>query len=164
MTTLSSIFTQSLQGIVGNGYDQENILGTVSQVDGVPTGAVIERGSNANGSYVRYADGTQICWFRQGLVDHTDALSGIARLAGTWAYPASFFDDDADGRPSVTMEIPMHTAANFVGCNRLNVLAWGHTNNPGPNSTSLSIFFTGGVSTTDARVEAIKLVAIGRWY
>ena len=38
-----------------------NLLGTVSQTGGVPTGAVIERGSNANGEYVRWADGTQIC-------------------------------------------------------------------------------------------------------
>ncbi|ETU80520.1 hypothetical protein Q094_06066, partial [Pseudomonas aeruginosa PS42] len=38
-----------------------NILGTVSQSGGAPTGAIIERGSNANGEYVRFADGTQIC-------------------------------------------------------------------------------------------------------
>jgi hypothetical protein len=43
-------------------YAQSNILGTVSQSAGVPTGAIIERGSNANGEYVRYADGTQICF------------------------------------------------------------------------------------------------------
>jgi hypothetical protein len=38
-----------------------NLLGTVSQSSGVPTGSVIERGSNGNGEYVRFADGTQIC-------------------------------------------------------------------------------------------------------
>ena len=37
-------------------------VGTVSQSGGVPTGAIIQRGSNANGEFVRYADGTQICW------------------------------------------------------------------------------------------------------
>ncbi len=37
------------------------IVGTVSQAGGVPTGAIIERGSNANGEYVKYADGTLIC-------------------------------------------------------------------------------------------------------
>lgn len=42
-------------------FRRGNILGTVSQSGGVPTGAIIERGSNANGEYVRYADGTQIC-------------------------------------------------------------------------------------------------------
>jgi hypothetical protein len=39
-------------------YDESNICGAVSQSGGVPTGAVIERGSNANGEYVKFADGT----------------------------------------------------------------------------------------------------------
>ena len=42
-------------------YDHFTILGAVSQSAGVPTGGIIERGSNANGEYVRFADGTQIC-------------------------------------------------------------------------------------------------------
>ncbi|MDK3072777.1 pyocin knob domain-containing protein [Sedimentitalea sp. JM2-8] len=42
-------------------YTANSVLGTVSQSGGVPTGAVIESGSNANGEYTRWADGTQIC-------------------------------------------------------------------------------------------------------
>jgi hypothetical protein len=42
-------------------YNQTTLLGPVSQASGRPTGAVIERGSNANGEFVRFADGTQIC-------------------------------------------------------------------------------------------------------
>jgi hypothetical protein len=42
-------------------YGQENVLGTVSQASGRITGALLERGANANGEYVRFADGTQIC-------------------------------------------------------------------------------------------------------
>lgn len=38
-----------------------NIVGTVSEAAGVPTGAIIESGSNANGQFIRWADGTQIC-------------------------------------------------------------------------------------------------------
>jgi len=38
-----------------------DILGTVSQTGGVATGAIIETGTNANGTYTRWADGTQIC-------------------------------------------------------------------------------------------------------
>ena len=33
----------------------------MAQSGGVPTGAVIESGSNADGAYTRWADGTQIC-------------------------------------------------------------------------------------------------------
>lgn len=39
-----------------------DIVGTVSQASGVPTGAIIERGSNANGEYTKYADGTLECF------------------------------------------------------------------------------------------------------
>lgn len=42
-------------------YTSVDLVGTVSQSGGIPTGAVIESGSNANGQYTRWADGTQIC-------------------------------------------------------------------------------------------------------
>lgn len=43
-------------------YKKRNILGSVSQSGGIPTGAIIERGSNVNGEYTKYADGTLECW------------------------------------------------------------------------------------------------------
>jgi hypothetical protein len=58
---LGSAATRTALGTTGSLYSRDSILGTVSQSSGVPTGAIIERGSNANGGYVRYADGTQIC-------------------------------------------------------------------------------------------------------
>ena len=42
-------------------YARNNILGTVSQLAGVPTGAVIGRGNKANGAYVKFADGAMMC-------------------------------------------------------------------------------------------------------
>lgn len=44
-------------------YNRSNILGTVSQSGGVPTGALLGSGSNANGDFIRWADGTMICRF-----------------------------------------------------------------------------------------------------
>jgi hypothetical protein len=69
-----------------NEFNNENILGTVSQSSGVPTGAIIERGSNANGEYVRYADGTQECWSPQIRLGYVNANS----CDFTWTFPASF--------------------------------------------------------------------------
>jgi hypothetical protein len=40
------------------------ILGSVTESAGVPTGALMERGANANGSYERYASGLAICQMR----------------------------------------------------------------------------------------------------
>lgn len=48
-------------------YHTRNILGTVSQSSGVPTGAIIERGSNSNGEYVKFADGTLLMTRRVNL-------------------------------------------------------------------------------------------------
>lgn len=39
-----------------------DIVGTVSQAAGVPTGAIVEYGSNANGQYVKFAGGVMWCW------------------------------------------------------------------------------------------------------
>ena len=65
-------------------YGKDNVLGTVSQSAGVPTGAVIERGSNANGEYVRFADGTQICTIQSTFTPAADVV---------WSYPATFAAD-----------------------------------------------------------------------
>lgn len=62
-------------------YGKNNVLGTVSQSAGVPTGAVIERGSNGNGEYVRFADGTQIC---------TILSTFTAAAEVVWTFPAVF--------------------------------------------------------------------------
>ena len=63
-------------------YCPGNLLNAVSQTGGVPDGGVIERGSNADGEYVRFADGTQICW-----VTGVNMGSIIAAGNGTWANP-----------------------------------------------------------------------------
>lgn len=42
-------------------YGSENIVGTVTQSGGVPTGAIIESGSNSNGRYWKSAGGQLIC-------------------------------------------------------------------------------------------------------
>jgi len=67
------------------GYHSDNLLGTVSQSAGVPTGAVIEAGSNANGNYTKFADGTMIC-------THSVELNNISTLAlyDTWTFPVVF--------------------------------------------------------------------------
>lgn len=71
------------------------VVGTVAQVGGIPTGQVVERGSNANGEYVRFADGTQICVKPSlGTMQTATAVGSIFRDATAnsllWSYPAEF--------------------------------------------------------------------------
>jgi hypothetical protein len=116
------------------------------------------QGTGANGRFVRFPDGTQIC-YHSITIDHTGAQSSATRLSGVWTFPAAFTGD-----PILQMTIPVHTAANFVGCDRLNVTSWGPSGTPGTTFTSISVFFTGGVSTTDARIDNIQVTAFGRWF
>ena len=44
------------------GYGPGNLLGPVSRAAGQPTGAVIEHGEDANGAFLRLADGSQMVW------------------------------------------------------------------------------------------------------
>lgn len=55
---LGNAATRTALGTTGALYSRDSILGTVSQSGGIPTGAIIERGSNANGRFTKYADGT----------------------------------------------------------------------------------------------------------
>ena len=68
-------------------FNKTNILGTVSQSGGIPTGAVIESGTNANGTYVKFADGTMICY---GINYQTVSCSGDYVQVSSIYFPATF--------------------------------------------------------------------------
>ncbi len=61
------------------------IVGTVSQSGGVPSGAIIERGSNANGNFTRYADGTLECWHTTSPATHAAG----AEVITPWTLPSA---------------------------------------------------------------------------
>ena len=120
-------------------YAQNNTNGTVSQVTGTPTGALFERGSNANGHYVRFADGTQIC---RGRVT-TSTSAGVAAT-----FPAAFIDTAAT-----------HVATGVNTSAGVGIL----TTYTGITSTSvtMSAFF----SSSNTRVAtAAEYIATGRWF
>jgi hypothetical protein len=75
--------TAAQGGLADSALQLADIVGTVSQSGGAPTGAIIERGSNANGTYLRFADGTQICRITVSLG------SIVANGSGTLASPYS---------------------------------------------------------------------------
>lgn len=72
-------------------YTSANVVGPVSQSGGVPTSAVIEAGETANGTYVRFADGTQLCWNSLDFVDVSTAIGAGFRSADqSWGFPVAF--------------------------------------------------------------------------
>jgi hypothetical protein len=78
-------FTGNIQLSGSQVYARSNILDTVSQSGGVPTGGIIERGSNANGEFVKFADGTAFVVGSTTLTRNTSTN----RLEGSYTYPIS---------------------------------------------------------------------------
>ena len=130
----------------GDGYLKGTILGTVSKgTNGVPTGGVIERGSNANGDYVRFADGTQICTSPDiptgPISNQAGALWQSNHLA--WTFPAAF----APGIP------PILTGESG------NTGAW-------PTFAPHGVLSTGLKATALIQITVglnLRICAIGRW-
>ncbi len=122
-----------------------NLLGAVSQTAGVPTGAAIERGSNANGEFVRFADGTLICT-RTNLsaANASTALGSLFASANiAWTFPATFI-----AAPVVT------GAVDNADCWLAVAVA--------PTTTSVSVRAIAAV--TKATAMTVRAQAVGRWF
>lgn len=132
-------------------YRKGNIVGTVSQSGGVPTGAIIEQGSNANGNYVKYADGTQLCWgalIRTGVaINNPSTTSGchFENSAQTITFPAVFI-----AAPSFTHS---ENSGNLMW-------TWG---SPPPTTTQGSLRLV-SASLESSRNSHICWQASGRWF
>ncbi|TVQ05578.1 MAG: DUF2793 domain-containing protein [Roseinatronobacter sp.] len=138
-------------------YRRANILGAVSQSGGVPTGAVIERGSTANGVYVRFADGTQICTHTLNAGDPTAQGAGSFadpyRTGSTdWTYPAPFAE-----RPAITA----HSTVDSTDAGDRRMLA---STGAATFSAVAAVQASRMSGSTGTAACMIDLVAIGRWF
>jgi len=122
-------------------YRKQNILGTVSQSGGVPTGAIIERGSNANGEYVKFADGTL---FMKSKVN----LDLTSTTPQAFSYPASYVGD----RPATSVSGAAQTTEGRAAMSNVGTIA---------SPTTYEIIV--GTSEADASYP-VSLMAIARWY
>lgn len=126
-------------------YQRETILGTVSQLGGTPTGAIIEAGSNANGYYTKFADGTMICRYLDSGVLNSNTASGsgyISSSTATWTFPAAFSD------------------ASGVVCSGMSGIGRWVTFNA-PTTTTVEYRHNSFISLTTGTT---RLQAIGRWF
>ena len=119
---------------------------TMPQVGGDP---IVESGSNADGEWTRWADGTQICRFSDTVTDQSISGSYGPLYQGvrTWTFPVTFV-----GRPSANCGLGQWgTSASWGGTDDLvtttaaNLRFWDV--NSRPTGTSM------GISSS----------AIGRW-
>ena len=129
-----------------------DILGTVSQSGGVPTGAIIEAGSNSNGTYTKFADGTMICRRRITTAELNTNINVPNNLGGFRGG-----------------QVLIPFAATFVG---LPVGSGDVQNNPDGARCNVTADtttqWTVGIHTNNsgnvATTHAVNLLAIGRWF
>lgn len=123
------------------------MVGIVSQAGGAPTGAVMQYGSNANGSFVRFADGTQICWQRAStpIAVTSGPANGVYYGTVVWAFPAQFFAAPV-----------AYCTAQSDGVITLDL--------GGPATVTQFSPGVGALSSVPSRTYSLNLFAIGRWY
>lgn len=126
-------------------YRRGNIIGTVSQSAGVPTGSIIEVGSNANGVYVRFAGGLQICWVTIGGQSAMNVAVGpiFANTPSIWTLPA-----------------PMANNAFSVFAGGSDDLTWGNAYPISASSASWRKFRPVSSGAFGSNI----LFAVGVWY
>ncbi|MGL4754387.1 MAG: hypothetical protein ACRCXB_18595 [Aeromonadaceae bacterium] len=96
---------------VSRHYHTGNVVGPVNLSDGVPSGAIIERGGNANGEYIKFADGTMICCVSNFTIPTTPLSASFSVVC---ILPAAFASIDG-----------MKPAASVLSTNSGNLEASG---------------------------------------
>lgn len=128
-------FNQGTNPIIWTPLPVGNFLvGTVGQSGGLPTGSAFESMSNANGEYIRFADGTQICMTTIALVSTGEV---------SWTYPAAFAS----------------TPRQFAGANG-GTVAFCRTTLQSATGLQVSGYNTAGARVNGFAAA----IAFGRWF
>lgn len=123
----------------------------------VGTNGVIEYGSNTNGEYVRFADGTQIAWHAV-LATYNDPL----QLLTTWTFPAAFI---AAPRVQATL-LHDSTVTVYTATGQVAYMGPVRYDQAVTTGTTTRVVVThdgsvGGYQTGDQIMVSVQ--AIGRW-
>jgi len=124
-------------------YTTANAIGTVA-ADG--SGAVIESGTNSNGSYIKFGDGTMICRGHTGTFYATSNQGGALYYSNgaTFTYPVTFFY-----KPEVS---------GVVFDNNGSVACFPFNYNEETFRISIGVF-----ATTTGGLASVGFIAYGRW-
>ncbi|MEB0226243.1 phage tail protein [Pseudomonas sp. 10S4] len=133
---------------VGGPFMTYSYAGVLNVPVGLQLGGrnVVESGSNTNGNWVRFADGTQICTCTTGATTATTASGNSWNSSvSTWTYPAAF----------VAGSDPVMTGAPNSGTGLIAPAA--APSNTAANWVRVSFY-------SDATGRASRLMAVGRWF
>lgn len=129
-------------------YTRGNAVGPVSG-GSTPTGALMERGSNSNGTYLKFADGTMICMHRMA----TESLPPTEGLLANWTFPAAFA-----GAPAVV-------ASTRVNSSQADARPANYTvgvSNTSSQDVDIGVINHSYFGSTTYTPE-LQLIAVGNW-
>jgi hypothetical protein len=126
-------------------------------------GAIMEHGSNANGQFVKYADGTQVCY-----INRFDLPSGTtATRQDTWTLPSAFVNAAYVVHANLRSKLDDGTVgtANTDAAPAMDQLMPGIYG--GKSTTAVTMRFSrvsGGTNFDTNDILYAGVTAIGRWY
>jgi hypothetical protein len=145
VTSIAALFT-ALQTV--GAYGKTNAVGTVGQTAGVPTGALMESGSNANGAYWRFANGLQIC-------------IGSLISGGTATTQGSIF---VSTPASGSFPIAFVAAPVVVASGLYNASGTGWATQATFSSATTWGSWAVCYGASNGSASTISLIAVGRWF
>lgn len=117
------------------------------------TGAIIERGNNANGIYTKFSDGTMIC---SSVIDASRTFSAIGNVFVTapnsHTYPASFV---------VTQQVPV-SCYQIIGAPVQMGWAGSSDSSGSPSGSVFRLFCP--IDPAAARRDIVGVIVFGRWF
>ena len=120
------------------------------QVGGDP---IVESGSNSDGSWTRWADGTQQCWTERFSVD---SRQSAARLGSFWSFPSSFTEDPA----VMTVLLDFGSLQTMESTDRADARVTALS----PTAAFLNVYRISGASAFESGdSHDVAATAVGRW-
>lgn len=139
-------------------FSLNNVLGSVSATGTYPsltaTGAIIETGTNANGTYIKYANGRMECFRTLDMPPH--ALSTQVNVTGAWA---ATFASLESVQFSAQAQVGSGSAAK-IGLMYYNGL-W--TSGSTVSTAVLSTYSYRAATNADADSVSFHVIGYGRW-
>lgn len=149
-------------------FKRGNILGTVSESSGTPTGALIEAtegtpdGNNNRTDIVRFADGLQIVSGNLRMTKETDT-----RLSGTVTFPKSFVDTryqvTASYRPATETDGPGSIAGDNSNSGREMLAPISGTKAVG-SCVICAFSISGAANFSSTSKMYVDFIILGRWF
>ena len=124
-------------------------VGNLKELLGISSGGVVESGSNANGFWIKFADGTMICMIKHG------AITSVST-----AMPNGGFRS-----PGLPVSLPQVFVGDYfvIGVPTADTRVASVMHNPNMStSNSISILYYNANSATNVDV-ASQWIVIGRW-